>query len=64
MLSYFLHQLALLKNIWKAQLLGFMELKKDDPIMATTNFFGSIINIYPSEDGNEKILLLDFGSCF
>ena len=62
--SYFLHQLALLKNIWKAQFLGFMKLKKDDPIMATTNLFGSIINIYPSEDGNGRILPLDFGSCF
>ena len=41
-----------------------MKLKKDDPIMATTNLFGSIINIYPSEDGNGRTLPLDFGSCF
>ena len=26
--------------------------KKNDPIMATTNLFGNIINIYPLEDVN------------
>ena len=33
----------------------FHETKKDDPIMATTNFFGSIMNIHPFEHGNERI---------
>ena len=33
----------------------FHETKKDDPIMAATNLFGSIMNIHPFEDGNERI---------
>ena len=33
----------------------FYETKKDDPIMATTNLFGNIINIYPFKDGNGRI---------
>ena len=37
------------------QFLGFMKLKKDDPIMAATSFFENIINIYPFEDGNGRI---------
>ena len=30
----------------------FHKTKKDDPIMAATNLFGSTINIHPFEDGN------------
>ena len=37
------------------QFLGFMKLKKDDPIMAATSFFENIINIYPFQDGNGRI---------
>ena len=33
----------------------FHETKKDDLIMAATNLVGSIINIHPFEDGNERI---------
>ena len=33
----------------------FRETKKDDPIMAATSLFGSIMNIHPFEDGNERI---------
>ena len=36
----------------------FHENKKDDPIMAATNFFGSIINIHPFEDENGRICRL------
>ena len=36
----------------------FHETKKDDPIMAATNLFGSIINIHPFEDGNGRICCL------
>ena len=39
-------------------ILRFHETKKDDPIMVATNLFGSIMNIYPFEDGNEKIYRL------
>ena len=30
----------------------FYKTKKDDLIMAATNFFGNIITIHPFEDGN------------
>ena len=33
----------------------FDETKRYDPIMATTNLFGHIINIHPFEDGNGRI---------
>ena len=33
----------------------FHKIKKDDPIMDTTNLFGNIININPFEDENERI---------
>ena len=36
----------------------FHETKKDDPILAATNLFGNIINIYPFEDGNGRICRL------
>ena len=36
----------------------FHETKKDDPIMAATNFFGNIINSHPFEDGNGRICRL------
>ena len=54
----FLHQLVILKDTWKAQFLGFMRLKKDYPIMAATNLFGTIINIHLFEDGNGRICRL------
>ena len=41
----------------------FHETKKVDPIMAATNLFGNIINIYPFEDGSGRICRL-FSSCF
>ena len=37
---------------------NFHGTKKDDPIMATTNFFGNIINIHPFEDGGGRICRL------
>ena len=36
----------------------FHETKKDDPIMATTNLFGNIVNIQPFEDVNGRICCL------
>ena len=36
----------------------FHETKKDDLIMAATNFFGNIISIHPFEDGNGRICCL------
>ena len=36
----------------------FHETKNEDPIMAATNLFGSIINIHPFEDGNGRICRL------
>ena len=36
----------------------FYETKKDDPIMATTNLFGNIINTHPFEDENGRICRL------
>ena len=36
----------------------FDKTKKNDPIMAATNLFGSIMNIHPFEDGNERICCL------
>ena len=36
----------------------FHETKKDDPIIAATNLFGNIINIYPFEDGKGRICRL------
>ena len=37
---------------------GFHKTKKDDPILAATNLFGSIIDIHPFEDGNGRICYL------
>ena len=39
-------------------ILRFHETKKDDLIMAATNFSGNIINIHPFEDGNRRICCL------
>ena len=36
----------------------FYETEKDDPIVATTNLLGNIINIHPFEDGNRRICRL------
>ena len=36
----------------------FHETKKDGPFMVATNLFGSIMNIHPFEDGNERIFRL------
>ena len=41
----------------ETQFLGSMG-QKDDPIMATTNLFGKIINIHPFEDENGRICRL------
>ena len=38
----------------------FYETKKDDPIMAATNFFGNITNTHPFEDRNARICHLIF----
>ena len=40
------------------EIFRFHETKKDDPIMAATNLFGSIVNIHPFEDRNERICRL------
>ena len=41
----------------------FHKTKKDDLIMAATNFFGNIINIHPFEDRNGRIYRLILISC-
>ena len=38
----FLHQPALLKDIWKAQFCRFRETKKDDPIIVATIFLETL----------------------
>ena len=43
---------SLIKRYVEDAILRFHKTKKDDPIMAATNLFGNIINIYPFEDGN------------
>ena len=43
---------SLIKRYMEDPILRFHKTKKDDPIMAATNLFGNIINIYPFEDGN------------
>ena len=52
---------SLIERYMEDAIFIFHETKKDDPIMATTNLFGNIINIQPFEDGN---LSLNFSSCF
>ena len=49
----FLHRPALLKDIWKMQVLDFMKLKR-----MITNMLVNIINIHPFQDGNGRICRL------
>ena len=49
---------SLIERYMKDVIFRFHETKKDDPIMAATNLFGSIINIHPFEDGNGRICRL------
>ena len=44
-----------IERYMEGAILRFHKTKKDDPIMATTNLFGNIINIHPFEDGNGRI---------
>ena len=46
---------SLIEKYMESAIFRFHETKKDDLIMAATNFFGSIINIHPFEDGNGRI---------
>ena len=52
----FLHRLVILKD--EDAIFRFHETKKDDPIMASKNLLGKIINIHPFEDGNRRICRL------
>ena len=45
---------SLIERYGEDKISRFHETKKDDPIMAATNFFGKIINIHPFEDGNGR----------
>ena len=47
-----------IERYMEGAILRFHKTKKDDPIMATTNLFGNIINIHPFEDGNGRIYRL------
>ena len=47
-----------IKRYMEDTIFKFHETKKDDPIMATKNLFGNIINIYPFKDGNGRICRL------
>ena len=47
-----------IKRYMEDAIFGFHKTKKDDPIMAATNLFGSIIDIHPFEDGNGRICYL------
>ena len=46
---------SLIERYMEGGIFRFHETKKDDPIMASTNLFGNIINTYPFEDGNGRI---------
>ena len=48
----------LIERYMEGTIFRFHKTKKHDPIMATTNLFGNIINIHPFEDGNRGICLL------
>ena len=54
----FLHQPAMVKDTWRTYIFRFHETKNDDLIMATTNLFRHVINIYTFEDGNGRICRL------
>ena len=43
---------SLIKRYMEDATFRFHETKKDNPIMAATDLFGSTINIHPFEDGN------------
>ena len=47
-----------IKRYMEDAIFRFHEAKKDDPIMATTNLFGNIINIHPFENGRICYLIL------
>ena len=47
-----------IERYMKGNIFRFRETKKNDPIMAATNFFGNNININPFEDGNGRICRL------
>ena len=45
---------SLIERYMEDAIFRFHGTKKDDPIMATTNLFGSIINTHPFQDGNGR----------
>ena len=49
---------SLIEGYMEEAIFRFHETKKDDPIIAATNHFGNIINIYPFENGNGRIFRL------
>ena len=50
---------SLIERYMEDAIFRFHETKKDDPIMAATNFSGNIINIHPFEDGNGRTCCLN-----
>ena len=49
---------SLIEKYMEDAIFRFHETKNNDPIMATTNLFGNIINIHPFEDWNGRICRL------
>ena len=47
---------AHIERYMEGAIFKFHETKKDDPVMATTNLFGKIINIHPFEDGMKEFV--------
>ena len=49
---------SLIERYMEDAIFRFHEAKRDDPIMATTNLVGNIMNSHPFEDGNGRICRL------
>ena len=49
---------GLIERYMEGAIFRFHETKKDDPIMAATNLFRNVINIYSFEDGNGGIFCM------
>ena len=55
---------AYIERYMEDAIFRFHKTKKDDPIMAVTNLFVTIINIHPFVDGNRRICCLIFVHVF